>query len=75
MKALTFLTLVVVGLCSVLQETSFENIYTRKLSIAQKTRSRRSYADIEESVSSFLDDVDFYLEKVGIIRYIILDCR
>ena len=38
-------------------------------------RQRRSYSDIEESVGSFLDDVDFYLEKVGIIRYIILDVR
>lgn len=38
-------------------------------------RKRRSYSDIEESVGSFLDDVDFYLEKVGIIRYIILDVR
>ena len=38
-------------------------------------RQRRSYCDIEESVGSFLDDADFYLEKVGIIRYIILDVR
>ena len=40
-----------------------------------RIRSRRSYADAEASVSGFLDDVDFYLEKIGIIRYIILDCR
>merc|ERR1711953_299433 len=39
------------------------------------SRQRRDYSDIENSVSSFLDDVDFYLEKVGIIRYIILDVR
>ena len=40
-----------------------------------RIRSRRSYADFEQSVSAFLDEVDFYLEKIGIIRYIILDCR
>ena len=41
----------------------------------KRIRSRRSYADFEQSVSAFLDEVDFYLDKIGIIRYIILDCR
>lgn len=38
-------------------------------------RNRRAYSDVENSVGNFLDQVDFYLEKVAIFRNILLDVR
>lgn len=38
-------------------------------------RHRRDYADIENSVGDFLDDVDFFLGKFEIIRNILKDVR
>ena len=38
-------------------------------------RTRRAYSDIENSVGDFLDNLDFYLEKVAIFRNIVLDVR
>jgi len=38
-------------------------------------RHRRAYADVEESVGNFFDEVDFYLGKASIFRNILLDVR
>ena len=38
-------------------------------------RQRRDYADIENSVGDFLDDVDFFLGKFEIMRNILKDVR
>ena len=59
---------------SLVDRTGGQLVYPVK-NFENRIRSRRSYADAEASISGFLDDVDFYLEKIGIIRYIILDCR
>ncbi|CBY11394.1 unnamed protein product [Oikopleura dioica] len=40
-----------------------------------RLRNRRDYADIENSVGDFLDDVDFFLGKFEIIRNILKDVR
>ena len=36
---------------------------------------RRAYSDVEESVGSFLDQLDFYLGKVTIFQNIVKDVR
>ena len=46
-----------------------------ELAAIPQIRQRRDYADIENSVGDFLDDVDFFLGKFEIIRNILNDFR
>jgi len=77
----TFLVLYFAGVLQASFATQNLNIVTEIIPVndfeiaGNRFRSRRDYADIENSVGDFLDDVDFFLGKFEIIRNILKDVR